>query len=80
MHSRPQSNRIKFKTTQDWHNFLNTSGGQYNLFELRKNCYTDIEQYRKRPLLVYATNFVNPVPPDALIFIELPDGGDIAIF
>ena len=73
MHSRPQSNRIKFKTTQDWYNFLNSSGGQHNLFELRKNCYTDIEQYRKRPLLVYATNFFNPVPPDAPNFIELSD-------
>ena len=73
MQSHPQSNRIKFKTTQDWYNFINTSQGQYNLLELRRGCYKDIEQYRKRPLLVYATKFIEQAPPDAPIFIDIPD-------
>ena len=74
MHSHPQSNRIQFKTTQDWYNFLNTSGGRYNLLELRRNCYKDIEKCRKRPLLVYATKFLErSLPPDAPIFIDIAD-------
>ena len=74
-HSHPQSNRTKFKTTQDWHNFLNTSGGKYNFLELRRNCYRDIEIYRDRPLLVYATKFLEQslLPPDAPIFIDILD-------
>ena len=74
MHSHPQSNRIQFKTTQDWYNFLNTSGGRYNLLELRRKCYKDIEKCRKRPLLVYATKFLErSLPPDAPIFIDIAD-------
>ena len=73
MHSHHQSNRIRFKTTQDWYNFLSTSSGR-NLLELRRDCYKDIEEYRKRPLLVYATNFLEQfLPPDAPIFIDLTD-------
>ena len=73
MQSHLRSKRIKFKTTQDWYNFLSTSQGQYNLLELRRNCYKDIEQQRNRPLLVYATKFIEQAPPDAPIFIDIPD-------
>ena len=74
MKSPPQSNRIKFKTNQDWFNFLSTSGGSCNLLELRRDCYKDIEKCRKRPLLVYVTKFLEqPLPPDAPIFIDIPD-------
>ena len=73
MQSHLRSKRIKFKTTQDWYNFLSTSQGQHNLLELRRNCYKDIEQQRNRPLLVYATKFIEQAPPDAPIFIDIPD-------
>ena len=74
MQSHPRSSRIKFKTTQDWNNFLDTSDGIYNLLELRRNCYKDIEECRKRPLLIYATKFLEqPIPPDAPIFIDNHD-------
>ena len=55
-----QQNRIKFKTTQDWHNFLSKSAGKIKanaIQKLRQDCYKDIEKHRKRPLLVYATKF-----------------------
>ena len=70
-----QQNRIKFKTTQDWHNFLNESSGKFNvktLIKLRQSCYRDIERYRKNPLLVYATNFFE-TPPGTPNFIDFPD-------
>ena len=72
MSSPSQQNRIKFKTNQDWHSFLK-SGKQFNPFELRLACYKDIEQYRSRPLLVYATKFLEGVSPGAPNFIDLPD-------
>ncbi len=52
-----------------------TSGGKVNLLELRRNCYKDIEKYRKRPLLVYVTKFLDQqlLPPDALISIDISD-------
>ena len=73
MPSSQQQPRIRFKTAQDWHKFLEDSKGQFNPFELRRNCYRDIEKYRKRPLLVYATKFVEPVPPGTPNFIDLLD-------
>lgn len=52
--------RIKFKTSKDWIDFLN--GGQpingADLKQIRDNCYRDIEAIRKRPLIVYATKFI----------------------
>ncbi len=53
--------RTKFKTTQDWHNFINSNQpitGQ-QLQDFRFACYKDIEAIRKRPLLVYSTKFLN---------------------
>lgn len=44
----PQQQRKKFKTSQDWNDFIG-SGQQLNghdLFELRKSCYKEIEEYR----------------------------------
>ncbi len=60
MPSPQQQHRIKFKTFQDWQNFLNKPPTQesFNLFDFRKSCYEAIEQHRKRPLLVYATKFL----------------------
>jgi len=74
-----QPQRKKFKTTQDWNNFVsaNRQSGQKmtgkDLFELRKACYKEIEERRGRPLLIYATKFLEGVPPGAPNFIDLSD-------
>ena len=76
-YSQPQ--RKKFKTTRDWNDFIGPllQSGQgitgKDLFELRKACYQEIEAYRQKPLLIYATKFVEGVPPGAPNFIDLSD-------
>ncbi len=75
----PQSPRKSFKTTQDWNDFIGEvqgSGSQLSgkdLFNLRKTVYDEIEKHRKRPLLIYATKFVEPVPPQTPNLIDLTD-------
>lgn len=75
----PQPQRKKFKTTQDWNEFLGTVQQEkrsltgQDLFALRKACYAEIEEYRGRPLLIYATKFLEGVPPGAPNFIDLSD-------
>lgn len=67
--------RKKFNSSQDWNNFVG-SGQQLTgpiLFDLRKACYQEIEERRKRPLLVYATKFLDSLPPGAPNFIDLSD-------
>lgn len=74
-----QQQRKKFKTTQDWNDFIgpllqssqNITGKE--LFELRKACYVEIEALRGRPLLIYATKFLDGVPPGVPNQIDLPD-------
>ena len=73
MASPSQQNRIKIKSTQDWHNFIKQSNTQINPFTLRENCYKDIEKVRSRPLLVYATKFLEGTSPGTPNFIDLPD-------
>jgi hypothetical protein len=75
----PQPQRKKFKTTQDWNEFLGamqqekrSMTGQ-DLFALRKACYADIEKHRGRPLLIYATKFLEGMPPGTPNFIDLSD-------
>lgn len=68
----------RFKTTQDWHDFIGPllQSGKLDgktLLELRKSCYTEIETLRGRALLVYATKFVDGAPPGAPNQIDLPD-------
>ena len=71
--------RKKFKTTQNWHDYLIANAQQeqnptgQDLFELRKACYKEIEEYRKRPLLVYVTRFLEKLPPDTPNFIDISD-------
>lgn len=68
--------RQRFETIQEWHNYLSSSGGQINaleLFTLRKNCYSEIEALRQRPLIVYAANFLEGNIPNIPNFIELSD-------
>lgn len=72
-----QQQRKQFKTAQDWYNFLQSkqqaaiSGPE--LFNLRKSCYSEIEKLRGRPLLVYATRFLDGGPPGIPNQIDLPD-------
>lgn len=74
-----QPHRKKFNSTQDWHEFFASAvqAGQpitpKDLFALRKACYDDIEKSRKRPLLVYATKFLDGVPPGTPNSIDLSD-------
>jgi len=71
-----QQQRQYFKTTQDWNDFIAQPSEilrAINLFELRKACYQDIETHRGRPLLVYATKFLEGVPQGAPNQIDLPD-------
>lgn len=44
-----------------------------DLFGLRKGCYGDIEKLRGRPLLVYATKFLEALPPGVPNQIDLSD-------
>ncbi len=70
--------RKRFKTTQDWNDFIGASQPAApitgkDLFGLRKACYDEIEQHRGRPLLIYATKFLEGAPPGAPNFIDLSD-------
>lgn len=71
--------RKKFSTTQDWNDFIAAAqqSGQVmtgkDLFELRKACYNEIEKLRGRPLLVYATKFLEVLPPGVPNQIDLSD-------
>jgi hypothetical protein len=76
----PQQHRKKFRTSQDWHDFLENAKQQSvqilsgkDLLELRKACYKEIEEYRQCPLLVYATRFLEKLPPDTPNFIDISD-------
>src|SRR5436190_615563 len=74
-----QPQRKRFSTTQDWNNFLIEAQVAQkpltgaDLFEFRKACYVEIERHRGRPLLVYATKFLEGVPQGAPNFIDLSD-------
>lgn len=75
------SQRIKFKSQQDWYNYItelqtkanNGQPTQLNPLELRLNCYKDIEQLRSRPLIVYAARFISTSIPNAPNGIDLGD-------
>ncbi len=60
-----QPQRKRFKTTQDWNNHIDpilqagTPITGNDLFQIRKACYEEIEKLRGRPLLVYATKFID---------------------
>jgi hypothetical protein len=68
--------RPRFKSTQDWNNFIGSQqqaglSGEY-LLQLRVQCYNEIEALRGRPLLVYASRFLN-APQGAPVSIDLSD-------
>lgn len=74
--SNQSDQRLRFKSTQSWHDFLNSTGGQIDgnfLLDLRKKCYSEIEKIRERPLIVYATRFLESLPPNTPNSIDLGD-------
>jgi len=65
----------RFKTSQAWNNFI-SSGPKITgleLLDFRKNCYLDIENLRGRPLIVYASKFIDGSTQGAPVSIELND-------
>jgi len=77
-----QTSRRRFTRVSDWHEFLGglqrEGNQQVNLYQLRQECYRDIEKVRGRPLLVYAVKFPFPPTPPQLpinppISIDLDD-------
>ncbi len=54
----------RIKTSQDWNTFIavNPQVDAKTLFSMREQCYADIETIRKRPLIVYATKFLDALP------------------
>lgn len=72
-----QTPRRKFTRVSEWYDFLDsTKGQQINLYNLRQQCYREIEALRGRPLLVYAVKFPLPplpVPVSPPISIDLED-------
>ena len=74
-----QTLRKRFRTTQDWNEFIGDAQQQgkiltgKDLLTFREACYRDIEVYRGRPLLVYATKFLEGVPLGAPNFIDISD-------
>ena len=59
-----QPERLRFTSNQVWNNFLKTlqPNSEIDLISLRRACYNDIQNLRGRPLLVFASRFVNPIP------------------
>lgn len=64
----------RIKTSQDWNNFIgaNPQLDANMLFAMRQQCYADIEAVRKRPLIVYATKFLDALP-NTPNFIDISD-------
>ena len=64
----------RIKTSQDWNNFI-ASNPQLDgnvLLSMRNQCYADIEKLRNRPLIVYATKFLDALP-NTPNFIDISD-------
>jgi hypothetical protein len=73
--------RQRFENFQNWYDYLasktdaegNVKLSGDDLRNLRFSCYSNIEKLRKRPLIVYAANFLAKLPPDAPVSIDLQD-------
>lgn len=68
------SSLARIKTSQDWNNFIaaNPQLDGNLLLAMRNQCYADIEAIRKRPLIVYATKFLDALP-NTPNFIDISD-------
>ncbi len=64
----------RIKTSQDWNNFIgiNPQLNSADLYSMRTTCYTDIESLRQRPLIVYASKFLDALP-NTPNFIDISD-------
>lgn len=64
----------RIRTSQDWNNFIaaNPQLDGNMLLAMRNQCYADIEALRKRPLIVYATKFLDALP-NTPNFIDISD-------
>lgn len=64
----------RIKTSQDWNNFIaaNPQLTGNDLLIMRNQCYADIESLRNRPLIVYATKFLDELP-NTPNFIDISD-------
>ena len=64
----------RIKTSQDWNNFIaaNPRLDGNLLLAMRNQCYADIENIRNRPLIVYATKFLDALP-NTPNFIDISD-------
>jgi hypothetical protein len=58
--------RIRFKTQIDWVNYTSAPRQLNELHQLRLDVYEEIQQLRKRPILVYASNFTSNLGPNAI--------------
>ncbi|MBC6409792.1 MAG: hypothetical protein GDA51_13795 [Ekhidna sp.] len=67
--------RTKFRSSQDWNDFIlsNPQLTGADLKVLRNACYKEIESFRKKPLLVYATKFIETDIPTIPNTIDLAD-------
>lgn len=72
----PATERPRFRTQADWHNYLKEARQQgregSDLYELRCAVYQEIETLTKRPLLAYASKFLD-APQQAPVFIDQSD-------
>ena len=52
------------KTSQEWNDLIGANPGLTgkDLLMMRHVCYAEIEKIRQRPLLVYATKFLEALP------------------
>ncbi len=64
----------RIKTAQDWNNFIaaNPQISGSDLLAMRYQCYEDIEKLRNRPLIIYATKFLD-THANIPNFIDLSD-------
>ena len=64
----------RIKTSQDWNNFIGNNAELTGdaLLMMRKACYSDIEELRGRPLIVYASKFLDTIPGTPN-FIDISD-------
>lgn len=68
------SSQQRIKTSQDWNNFIASNPQLHgnDLLAMRHQCYADIEELRKRPLIIYATKFLDALP-NTPNFIDISD-------
>jgi ClpP class serine protease len=64
----------RIRTSQDWNNFVAATPGltPQDLLSMRMSCYAEIEKLRDRPLIIYASKFLDALP-NTPNFIDLSD-------